>query len=32
MMNMVPVYELQDLNYVLSTLHKLDADYSAVKL
>ena len=31
MMNMVPVYELQELNYVLSTLNKLEADYSAVK-
>ena len=31
MMNMVPVCELQELNYVLSTLHKLEADYSAVK-
>ena len=31
MMNMVPVYELQELNYVLSTLHKLEADYSTVK-
>ena len=31
MMNMVPVYELQELDYVLSTLHKLEADYSAVK-
>ena len=31
MMNMVPVYELQELNYALSTLHKLDPDYSAVK-